>query len=467
MGLEQSCSDNNSMLPAVDKPAGQEQEDGGSPDCFYYLASEKLPLVLSTASTAEEVAWEDDAEEVGEYEEGTKPLILGKCRHDPASPGRSDAQLWQFDGQSRLVNKLGFAVEVQEDPDKSKGFFLAGRPADEKGGSGKLRTWKHERDLISNLKLGSVLVMDVRFGRFVEGAPIWLWNINRSDAQKWQAIPERGWPSWLQKQELARRRAQPKEPAKAKKTEREKHRPLDCNLYIVRHGERMDEVRGREAIMKFNEWMDKHPGRWFDPPLTKIGHTQAAAAAQKILEDPVSKSFKVVYSSPLQRALETGYAIAKVLKIPIVVVPGIGECTAAVTRRGYSIINNEYWVGKYEQNAGLTRAEMAALCPGVEVQFWYEPEGNMYTAHKALERICEASYKGFAIVAAHRELIRDCASEVDIRLRRIPYCAIARMKIGSKASKDAIIEAKDSVISLPRTRAINSENLLVTDFKLS
>jgi broad specificity phosphatase PhoE len=39
------------------------------------------------------------------------------------------------------------------------------------------------------------------------------------------------------------------------------------HIYIVRHGERLDEAPG-------NNWRHEHGGRWFDPPITAAGELQ-------------------------------------------------------------------------------------------------------------------------------------------------------------------------------------------------
>ncbi|MBP6855135.1 MAG: histidine phosphatase family protein [Candidatus Pacebacteria bacterium] len=72
------------------------------------------------------------------------------------------------------------------------------------------------------------------------------------------------------------------------------------NIYIARHGENEDNAKG---ILNGHR----------DLPLTDKGYEQARILAGKIKETQIN--FDVVYSSPLERAYETGRVITRVLRL--------------------------------------------------------------------------------------------------------------------------------------------------------
>lgn len=72
------------------------------------------------------------------------------------------------------------------------------------------------------------------------------------------------------------------------------------NIYIARHGENEDNAKG---ILNGHR----------DLPLTDKGYEQARILAGKIKETHIK--FDVVYSSPLERAYETGRVITRVLRL--------------------------------------------------------------------------------------------------------------------------------------------------------
>merc|ERR1712130_827321 len=105
-------------------------------------------------------------------------------------------------------------------------------------------------------------------------------------------------------------------------------------VWIIRHGERMDEVASEEARKWRFKVQDK---RCFDPPLTIEGFKQAKdrgkALKYELSQIQRDKDYpECIYVSPLERTLGTAFQIALVTKLPIVVVPGLSACAAAVKR---------------------------------------------------------------------------------------------------------------------------------------
>ena len=80
-------------------------------------------------------------------------------------------------------------------------------------------------------------------------------------------------------------------------------------IFVVRHGERADEVYG-------SEWsLNPEKGREYDPPLTPTGHQQAAEAGRLLhglIPSDVHGDVRCIYASTMLRCLETGAQIAKV-----------------------------------------------------------------------------------------------------------------------------------------------------------
>eukprot|EP00486_Rosalina_sp_Unknown_P001649 CAMPEP_0201566578 /NCGR_PEP_ID=MMETSP0190_2-20130828/6437_1 /ASSEMBLY_ACC=CAM_ASM_000263 /TAXON_ID=37353 /ORGANISM="Rosalina sp." /LENGTH=450 /DNA_ID=CAMNT_0047985463 /DNA_START=32 /DNA_END=1384 /DNA_ORIENTATION=+ len=116
-----------------------------------------------------------------------------------------------------------------------------------------------------------------------------------------------------------------------------------CTIYdgckqawIIRHGERMDEVASQES-RKWRLLIDDK--RLFDPPLTSQGFIQARDRGKELLKElsQIKREQdypKCIYCSPMERTLGTAYEIAVVTKLPIIVVPGLSACAAAVKRGG-------------------------------------------------------------------------------------------------------------------------------------
>lgn len=110
----------------------------------------------------------------------------------------------------------------------------------------------------------------------------------------------------------------------------------------MRHGERADEVPGRDKAC-WRMTTIYREGRYYDPPLTRFGHVQASSAGRYLSSLPFNKGtdreesgFDRVYTSPLLRAVQTAYCISRELGgLPIQVVPGLCAYTAAMVRIGF------------------------------------------------------------------------------------------------------------------------------------
>lgn len=173
-----------------------------------------------------------------------------------------------------------------------------------------------------------------------------------------------------------------------------------CDVYVVRHGERLDEVAGKER----DRWMKTCGNRNFDPPLTKRGKEQALSSARLLraklggLEAP----FDVIHSSPLERCVSTAEAFAEVFQVPIRVVNGLGECCAAL--RATNKQAERRW------GHVMTKREHEQLCPAAA---FVEPDpvSDDYISAAATCAGRLAKGRERVLVVTHREGIRNLASQ--------------------------------------------------------
>lgn len=204
--------------------------------------------------------------------------------------------------------------------------------------------------------------------------------------------------------------------------------------FLVRHGERLDEVRGTRWSDK---WFQENPHRYpLDPPLTKNGQGMAKQAANTFLEnhnhDLEILGLTCIYSSPLHRTLLTAYEFAKALKLPIIIVPGLA-CTAAAMRYGPIIekpggtLALKQRVGQGE-NVFLTCEEMRELCPQVNISIRKDLLGGIYLHdfENVVLKLAEESKGRAFMCVGHREGIRHFQGYFD-KHWRAHYCHTCRI----------------------------------------
>ena len=172
-------------------------------------------------------------------------------------------------------------------------------------------------------------------------------------------------------------------------------------LWIVRHGERVDETAGAAA------WKLATPRcRHFDPPLTAAGAEQSRVAAEFLTRDQPAGGFDRIFCSPCARTLGTAQELSSALGgLPVTVVPALAACAAAVKKHGL------------DRLPFLAAKEMGAICPALDTVVEDAPRGF----EAACEWLAARADRRNVLVVSHREGIRDLARE---RLK-LPYCAIA------------------------------------------
>lgn len=219
--------------------------------------------------------------------------------------------------------------------------------------------------------------------------------------------------------------------------------PTSADVFVLRHGERVDETEGPE----FDRWYqdtEADPRRRFDPPLTTRGRAQAAAeaAAFAVYAKGASIRFDVIYCSPTQRCVSTAAAFSVRLGVPIVCVPALAEVCAALRTWNPSAATRWPLV--------LTNAQLAALNPSATFLHRAREavpgpvfmDGTGKTGKTcagdlaAVEMGKDARVR--VLLCSHREAIRDLASfrcGVTTRLKTA-YCCIAQFRCARPGGAD-------------------------------
>jgi len=199
-------------------------------------------------------------------------------------------------------------------------------------------------------------------------------------------------------------------------------------IYIIRHGERWDEVDKRA----FTIWNDalkskrKIAHRLSDSPLSENGHDMAEIMSQT-MADVVIKDLKkvVIYCSRMHRAIQTAYRLAKKLNLPLCVSSGVSRIVAKTN----NFIETE---GSFDF---LSMDEIREFCKGIEVK---NVDGEVPTSGwlEALGAIGRRNMdtNTVSIVVAHRELPR----KLEGYRAKTPHCCIYEYNVsnGGDATSD-------------------------------
>mmetsp|Transcript_5353 Transcript_5353/g.13597 ORF Transcript_5353/g.13597 Transcript_5353/m.13597 type:complete len:252 (+) Transcript_5353:199-954(+) len=193
-----------------------------------------------------------------------------------------------------------------------------------------------------------------------------------------------------------------------------------CQLLIVRHGERDDEVEG-------STWRRDYRDRWFDPPLTQRGLEHAKEVAGELQRqlaaanpDQPDVGFDYIAVSPLLRAVQTAQAFSKAFKLPMKIVPGLSACAAAVEAEGLARHGSDLVMAK----SGLrfrTPQEYRELAP---LATWTDDTcDEIMGFEETVLKLCfQACAKGRRVlIVAHREGIRDLSRQYRVST---PYCCV-------------------------------------------
>lgn len=208
------------------------------------------------------------------------------------------------------------------------------------------------------------------------------------------------------------------------------------HCWLVRHGQRLDELPNAREQPWFqdNENRQRYP---LDPPLTEKGSEQANSSAATFLEKVgPDHGLTCIFVSPLHRTLKTSLEFAKKLNLPLVVVVGLAECTAAC--RSGPIVENEEgdWILPSRNNIFLTKQEIRELCSEVEISFH---ESNL-RFQKTLNLLVQENPRCMCIT--HREGIRPLASYGE----KLGYCHIQQVKFSVDSKNKNVAMTKNKTI---------------------
>jgi broad specificity phosphatase PhoE len=160
----------------------------------------------------------------------------------------------------------------------------------------------------------------------------------------------------------------------------------------------------------------------FDPPLTRGGEQQAAESARQLRALLPGRPFDVVYCSPLLRCVQTAAPVATAFDVPITIVPGLGECCAALQ-------SSNPRASKRWPKLVRTLERLTELCP---VATFTPPDPCFPEAFSSADGTCPgrlARGRHRVLLVSHRESIRGLvALQPDYRRRasdmHTPYACV-------------------------------------------
>lgn len=163
-------------------------------------------------------------------------------------------------------------------------------------------------------------------------------------------------------------------------THTEERKPTVTYVLLIRHGE--------------NEWVSsgKLAGRTPNVHLNERGFQQAQAIARYLANQPIH----AVYSSPMERCLETAKPLADALELPVQVDEGLLEVDygewhgvdlkSATQRPEWMIVQHFPSIFRFPQGEGLRQTQQRAV--------------------DAVERICAANPDAVVALFSHGDIIR-------------------------------------------------------------
>jgi len=195
-----------------------------------------------------------------------------------------------------------------------------------------------------------------------------------------------------------------------------------CEVFMIRHGERLDKVPG-------NDWKEQCPERWYDPPLTSEGERQAAYATlqlQYCTRFNPNMTVDVIYCSPLQRCVSTAAYFSEAFGAPIKIVPGLGECCGSMKGKMF----------KRRYESLLSMDELQQLCP--QATFCEaDPVIDRFVGESGETCIGRlAQNESHIVVVSHKEAINDLAELAGMRKLRSEFASIARFTCSNAATPE-------------------------------
>jgi len=191
-----------------------------------------------------------------------------------------------------------------------------------------------------------------------------------------------------------------------------------CHVWLLRHGERVDEVSWKWHDDPINSTYE-----WWDPPLTKKGKVQAVAAGKllKTIMEQQEFKFETIAVSPLSRTLMTAECVTSEINQDVQVIAGVSECCAVVEAKGIAAMIPEF--------PPLERIQ--EICPNLNISdYQLIPESFSDTATRL------AIPGKHILLVTHREGIRLFKKTI----QNIPYCLTVHFMYNVQTQKWAIAE---------------------------
>jgi len=215
---------------------------------------------------------------------------------------------------------------------------------------------------------------------------------------------------------------------KSPQPEGEERKPVVTYVLLVRHGE--------------NEWVStgKLAGRTPDVHLNDKGRAQAEALATYLAIQPI----EAIYSSPLERCLETATPLAQTLGIAVQIEPGVlevdygdwhgVELKQAAQRPEWAIVQHFPSIFHFPQGEGLRQAQQRAV--------------------DGMERILAAHPDAVVAVFSHGDVIRTLLAHY----AGVPLDLFQRLQISTGSiSTIAFFDGRPAIVNmnvLPEAAAI-------------
>lgn len=187
-------------------------------------------------------------------------------------------------------------------------------------------------------------------------------------------------------------------------------------LMIIRHGERADQVPE-------HPWNLAEKARRKDPPLTDLGRYQARSVGLRLRMSGVKA--KVIYSSPLQRCLETACEIAHQLKLPIKVVVPLAKPCNYFRKCAVGGIAPQF--APPEEAEGILKD----IHSDVELLDFQLDDGS--TSRETMEQLAAQACQEQpdescpqTIIVSHCEALKEMARATGLKERmHVPFCGVA------------------------------------------
>jgi probable phosphomutase (TIGR03848 family) len=177
-------------------------------------------------------------------------------------------------------------------------------------------------------------------------------------------------------------------PQAGEETKEIKERPRMTYLFLIRHGE--------------NDWVDKGllAGRTAGVHLNEKGQQQAQALAERLKSQPIS----AIYSSPLERCIETAQPLADALQLEVIAEPGVLEVDYGEWREAalkdlsqkpeWQLVQIYPGGFRFPQGETLREVQNRAVAALEEIRARHEGEAVAVFAHGDVIRTALAYYFG-------------------------------------------------------------------------